>query len=344
MTVRLTVMMLSLAVSFAAGAHAGDARHRESAAPRSDFEIFSVGVDGKHRRNLSRSALDDRFPAVSPDGRRIIFSRWGGSIDDPRTGLWLMNSDGSGQRKIPGIQPFGPLAPPVWSPDGTRVAFMTEGYSPPVGYIDSVFVLRVADSQLTTIEDALYPTWAPDGRRLAFLSESLHSFRAGFQHLSVANADGTNRRVVLTQGGIDSQPVWSTRGSLIALTLPNFLLDVVDAETGQAHQVASEGWGPSWSPDGRRLAFTFYGGLGVTRVAQPNTRLLVSSKRRFFSPRRPIWSPNGRSIAFIAKNQLRVVDVASRRFQVVTRSSTGFGAPSWSPSGRRLYFPARLRA
>ena len=84
----------------------------------------------------------------------------------------------------------------------------------------------------------------------------------------------------------------------------------------------------------------------VTRVARPSSRLLVSSRHGYGSvtPHRPLWSPNGRSIAFITKHQLRVVDVASGRFRVVTRSSTGFTDPGWSPSGRRLYFAARLPA
>ena len=101
------------------------------------------------------------------------------------------------------------------------------------------------------------------------------------------------------------------------------------------------GWNPSWSPDGRRIAFALYRGIGVARVAQPRTRLLVSSRHRSFTARRPVWSPDGRSIAFITKHQLRVVDVASGRFRVVTQSSTGFSA-SGLVAERRLYFTARL--
>ncbi len=344
MSVRLTFMMLFLAVGFAAGAHAGEARHRESAAPRTDFEIFSVGVDGKQRRNLSRTSFEDRDPVLSPNGRRIVFMRWSNGPDDPRDGLWLMNSNGSGQRKLPGTERLGS---PIWSPDGTRLALQRATYDPPAGYSYDVVVMRLADGQLTTIENASNPTWAPDGTRLAFLSDPLPSFRAGFRNLSVADADGTNRRVVFTmETGINFQPVWSTRGSLVAVTFHDFSLQVIDTETGNLRTVARQGWTPSWSPDGRRLAFASYRGIGVTRVARPSTRLLVSSRHGYGSvtPHRPLWSPNGRSIAFITKHQLRVVDVASGRFRVVTRSSTGFTDPGWSPSGRRLYFAARLPA
>ena len=342
MSVRLTLLMLVPAVCFGAGAQTGDARQREAAVARSDFEIFSVGVDGKHRRNLSRNALDEAGPVVSPNGRRIAFTRWGGSFDDPRTGLWLMSSDGSGQRKVRGTER---LLSRVWSPDGSRIALMRNSYDPPAGYTHDVVVLGLADGQLTTIEDASEPTWAPDGRRLAFLSDPIDDFRAGFRNLSVADADGANRRKVFTlDSGISSPPVWATRGSLVAVTFHGWSIHVIDTETGAERTVADQGWNPSWSPDGGRIAFALYRGIAVTRVAQPRARLLVSSRHGSVTPRRPLWAPDGRSIAFITKHQLRVVDVASGRFRVVTQSSTGLSAPFWSPSGRRLYFAARLPA
>ena len=168
--------------------------------------------------------------------------RWSNGPDDPRDGLWLMNSDGSGQRKLSGTERLGS---PVWSPDGTRLALQRATFGPPTGYSYDVVVMRLADGQLTTIENASRPTWAPDGARLAFLSDPLPDFRAGFRNLSVADADGTNRRVVFTmETGINFQPVWSTHGSLVAVTFHDFSLQVIDTETGNLRRVARQGSDP----------------------------------------------------------------------------------------------------
>jgi TolB protein len=92
----------------------------------------TVGVDedtNTYRRHLYRLDLatgietrltpkdtSDEAGVVSPDGTLIAFVRSSGTTGD----LWVMNSDGSGEREL-----FAGLegGPPVWSPDSTRLAF-----------------------------------------------------------------------------------------------------------------------------------------------------------------------------------------------------------------------------
>ena len=75
-----------------------------------------MNADGSGRRNLTRrpvdyGAQDGPSPAWSPDGRKIAFDRDGG-------GIFVMNADGSGQRRL---TQFGRQA--LWSPDGRMIAF-----------------------------------------------------------------------------------------------------------------------------------------------------------------------------------------------------------------------------
>ena len=62
-------------------------------------------------------------PQISPDGKQIVYTRrYVNKIDDRwDAALWIMNADGSHNRML------GKGASPVWSPDGTRIAFLKEG-------------------------------------------------------------------------------------------------------------------------------------------------------------------------------------------------------------------------
>src|SRR4030095_4120294 len=62
-------------------------------------------------------------PRVSPDGSQIIYTRrWVNKLEDKfESSMWIMNSDGAKNRFLP----TGGGA--IWSPDGTRIAFLAEG-------------------------------------------------------------------------------------------------------------------------------------------------------------------------------------------------------------------------
>ena len=57
-----------LAIGVVGGAQRGEAVNRLKAVPRTDFEIFSIGVDGRAKHNLTHETADDQAPALSPDG------------------------------------------------------------------------------------------------------------------------------------------------------------------------------------------------------------------------------------------------------------------------------------
>ncbi len=78
---------------------------------RSGGDIYIMNSNGSDLRRLT-TGLD---PAFSPDGRQVAFTRW----EEPR-GLWLINSDGSGERLVLGANR---ARSPSWSADGGSIVF-----------------------------------------------------------------------------------------------------------------------------------------------------------------------------------------------------------------------------
>jgi len=99
--------------------------------PGQDAEIYTMNPDGTGVSRLTDNTAYDATPDWSPDGKMIAFS----STRDGKRDIYKMNADGSGQTKIdyqaPCIDSQDPDLPrcmgngyPVWSPDGTKIAFL----------------------------------------------------------------------------------------------------------------------------------------------------------------------------------------------------------------------------
>ncbi len=95
-----------------------------------DYNIFAMNADGSDIRRLTRTPGEDGWPAWSPDGSQIVFSsaRDDFSISDapdcrttgdigPWEDVWIMNADGSDQRRV--TSEFGQFF--AWSPDGSAI-------------------------------------------------------------------------------------------------------------------------------------------------------------------------------------------------------------------------------
>ena len=106
------------------------------------------------------------MPAISPDGRRVAVQ-----VIDPRAGtsdLWFVDVQ-TGSRS-PLTMARGYAGGPVWSPDGTRLAY---GYQPP-GQLDDVYVKDLRNGQVTAVIESPaevgHPVaWSHDGAHLLVL-------------------------------------------------------------------------------------------------------------------------------------------------------------------------------
>jgi len=137
--------------------------------------LYTVAVGGGAPQliaasNVGSSAGDSSLadPAWSPDGSRIAYADYKNQQSQSFGGdeIWIMNSDGTGQRRLVSVGQCGPnqfagctdgLA---WSPDGSQLAFHSAG---------GIYLVRRDGSGLHRISTSGgQPIWSPDGSRIAF--------------------------------------------------------------------------------------------------------------------------------------------------------------------------------
>jgi Tol biopolymer transport system component len=82
-------------------------------------DVTTMPATGGELRRLTSDPANGMYPSWSPDGKRITFMSW----RNGRTELFVMNADGSDQRKLMDVD-RGDAIDPRWSPDGARIAFV----------------------------------------------------------------------------------------------------------------------------------------------------------------------------------------------------------------------------
>jgi Tol biopolymer transport system component len=241
-----------------AGGHAAPDLQSSASAAHIKDEIELMNPDGSSITPLHVFGSD---PMISPDGSKIAYCSL---RDNIYSQIYVMNSDGSAQKRITDIK-TGDACGPAWSPDGTKIAYYAFA-NPQPSRNPGIWVINADGSNPNKLTDhGMDPSWSPNGQQIVFASH-----RDGVFQIYAMNADGSGVKRLTKHNAEDSNPVWAPDGSSIAYISATsddrrglFLMGPDGSDPhGVAYSKHQDFCFPSWSPDSKTIVFSELNRLG----------------------------------------------------------------------------------
>jgi Tol biopolymer transport system component len=349
MLVRLALAALLLLALIAAallipGVHRPDALGGNGLIVFATKDSINVAnADGSAARILVSGLGEASFPTWSPDGTRIAF--WSRSSTQALAALEVLDPQTGSHTVITGLNAQSGPVRILWAPDGRRIAFAA--FSDQA--IPEVVIVGVDGTGRRSLAPGLQasdPAWSPDGRQIAFRApdpadlEAVLLYAAVVDEAAVRVVATVHREPISDEISIGVHLDWSPDGTRIAYASKGFtpaggyVITIADVATGTIHDITSGSYDrlPTWSPDGRWIAFS-RGGTG-----DPNAAGLVrpdgSDLRILSGP--PIkentlsWSPDGTHLVACDADLIQVVVIPTDGSAPSTLPAPAVNSvPSW---------------
>ncbi len=249
---------------------------------------------------LTNNPIYDVQPFLSPDGKKVVFTRFLNMPTD--ADLWLYDFDLKSEQKLTSVNTMSSVS---WAPDGNKIAFTKD-----VGSNIEIFTIDAngnSETRLTynTGNDIL-PEWSLVGEKIVFCSQ-----KDGNQEIYVMNTDGSIQNRLTNNNVKDEYPKWSPDGNKIAF------VSYADESHGEIYIMNSDGnskkrltnnmsedyfseFTSPWSKDGSKLLFTSARDLNeeiyiMDSEGNNQTRLTDTDEENS----NPVFSPDENKIAFL---------------------------------------------
>lgn len=289
-----------------------------------DDDLWTSAADGSEHRKLTVSG-QVRSLTWSSDGKKIAMEEG----QDLSAGLAVVDLS-SGDKKVL-AEETGEFADPVWSPDGSQIAYAWTADTNGDGLIDrrdrsEIWLIDAEGHNRRKVVEGRDPSWSPDGSRLAYVGNGDPTpgppYRTGNTIQSVGLATGAVQTILAVKDVPEDLSSYNYPFKPSTILLQH----------------------PVWSPDGLQIAFSTVGHTGMVGLVGANgkdLRLLDFNYEGGFG--RVKWAPTGKSIAsesFPPSGISHVVvdDLRSGKTANIGKEPSGpsVTSPSWSADANYL--------
>ncbi len=222
--------------------------------------LWTMNSDGTNQKMIVDPADSPGSNNVhadwSPVGDSVVFVRdklYGGG------GIWIVNSNGTNEHRITfssGLERY-----PDWSPDGTKIVYSGASYGLPY----EIWVMDLNESKILQLSDnsgdfnGMFPTWSKDGSKIIYTG-----IKDGNVDIWVMNSDGSNHTRITFNNSVDINPDINYDGRIVFesnragnIGYDLWIMNIDGTELFQLTNWSGNEFEAEWSPDGKKIAFSW---------------------------------------------------------------------------------------
>lgn len=255
---------------------------------------------------------------------------------DKKYALQVADADGFNAQSV--IEFIEPIISPVWSPDGSELAYVSFENKKPIVYIQTLATgARRVVASFKGSNSA--PAWSPDGKKLAVVLTM-----EGSSQVFLINVDGSGVQRLSRSSGIDTEPSFSPDGRSIIFTSDRggspqiYRMAITGTTSGVAERLTFEGSynvSPDFSRDGKYFTFIHRNNnrfnVAIQDIATGQMQLLTNSQ----ADESPSFAPNNKMILYATeiggRGILSAVTSDGQTRQQLSTQGGDIREPAWGP-------------